>query len=133
MAKSTIQLGKYEIFGFHRSCLLSEAINEQELVQNLERLIASCDDIDLLEIYAELLGCGDDRFNLLRTFRNITHVHLYDPLSEAQSYALDGIAYKRGITPYEHTSALKKKAQKALERYPEVEKLFREVFPLIEF
>ena len=133
MKKNLLCSGKFQPLGFLYSNLLSESAGAEEVDAALIILIENCNDASLLELYVELLGHTDDDLALIKAFRNIKTVHWYDDLSEDQSDALTGITYKRGITPYEHTPALEKRAKRALEKHPEVEELFRKVFPFIEF
>ncbi|OBQ46483.1 hypothetical protein [Halodesulfovibrio spirochaetisodalis] len=133
MENKELKANEYEVIGFQHSCLLFETINEEELQTNLERLIVQCEDTELLIAYSDLIGCGEDRFSLIKTFRERYHGDWDVGLTEKQLDALTGIAYKRGIIPYEHTSGLERKAKKALKSHPEVERLFRKVFPFIDF
>lgn len=133
MESKTIQLGKYEIFGFIYECLLSEAVTGAEVQTSLEHLVAACDDIELLEIYADLLGNNDSDTDLIQSFDDIGDLDWMSPLTDSQDDALAGIAYQRGTIPYDHTPALEKKSRTALDKHPEVLKLFRDIFPFIDF
>lgn len=133
MTHTPITLERFEIFGFLYECLLSGAVTEKELQAGIEHLIEDCDDIGLLEIYPDLIECGEDRAELLHAFRNITHVFWDSPLRLSQFFALNGIALKRGFDSFDHTPLDDKRDRMMLERYPEVEKLFRKIFPFIEF
>lgn len=133
MTHPIITLERFEIFGFLQECLLSGAITEQELQTGIEHLIADCDDIGLLEIYPDLIECGEDRTELFHAFQNITHVFWRSPLRLSQFFALNGIALKRGFDMFDNTPLDDKRDRMMLERYPEVEELFRRTFPFIDF
>lgn len=133
MQNNDIILEKYEHLGFIYECLLSEAITEAEVLTSLEHLVAACEDKDLLEIYADILGHHDSDIELIQSFDDIGDLDWMSPLTDSQDDALTGIAYQRGTIPYEHTPALEANAKCALEKHPEVTILFREFFPFINF
>lgn len=91
MTHPTITLERFEIFGFLEECLLACAVTEKELQTGIEHLIAGCDDIGLLEIYPDLIECGEDRTELFHAFNNITHLFYDSPLRLSQSFALKAL------------------------------------------
>lgn len=133
MQNNDIILEKYEHLGFIYECLLSEAVTEAEVLTSLEHLVAACDDINLLEIYANLLGHHDSDTELIQSFDDMDDLDWMSPLTDSQDEALTGIAYQRGTIPYEHTPALEANAKHALKKHPEVTRLFRKFFPFIDF
>lgn len=135
MENNDIVLEKYKIFGFLYVCLLRSAVTENELRLTMEKLVADCEDIEFLEMYADILEYDGSRLDLLRNFENINHYKWYAPLSKEQDDALIGIAYQRGNRSTDETydEKYKQNGINALEKHPEVLRLFRKFFPFINF
>ena len=132
MLHNQITLEKHRILGFYLACIYSKAIDLAEMKRSIEGQLIICDDIEMLEIFSELVSFDGSKLELAKIIYN-SSPNSHSPLSESQDDALTGIAYKRGVIPYEHTPALEQTAKRALEKHPEVEELFREVFPFIKF
>lgn len=133
MEHKCILRNKYKIFGFLFACLSNMSVTEKELEQAIHCLIADCSDMELIETYIDILEYDGTRLDLMDKFRSINHSKWLSPLTKSQDDALIGIAYKRGVLQYEHTPELEANAKRALEKHPEVTKLFRDVFPFIDF
>lgn len=135
MENKDIVLEEYKILGFLYVCLLRSAVTEKELQTTMEKLVADCENIEFLEMYADILEYDGSRLNLIKNFRNIKNVDWRSPLSETQDDALIGIAFQRGnrFTDDIYDEKYKRNGINALEKHPEVLRLFRKVFPFIDF
>lgn len=130
MVNSTIRPSNgYEEIKFVYACFAAESISISELQKWADSRLLMCDDADLLDYYALLSVFNGKLVQLYELTRDI--VCTWDG-GNKYGFALIGIAFKRGAVPFEDSPS-REEALKALERYPEVEKLFRVVFPFIEF
>ena len=129
-----ILANKYKILGFLYSCLCNFTATEEEVLEAIHILIANCTDDEMLEHYIDLLENDGTRLNLMAQFKKINHFKWLPSLTDSQDNALIGITSKRGVAvPYDYTQSYENDMKSALDKHPEIEELFREVFPFIKF
>ncbi len=119
--------GSTHILEFVMDALFSGAIKNEDLKEWATCIIRDNDVTDIPDYIFELSAFNGKRTDLLEVIG-----FSFDwKCTKSQSSALYGIALKRGKELGEECSP--KVAMKALEKHPEVEKQFREVFPFIKF
>jgi hypothetical protein len=118
--------GDSDQIGFVVSCLFYQAINKDELHKWTYEVIKKYDELPIY-IY-DLAYFDEPLFHISKVIGFVPHW----PFSLEDKQALDGIAYKRGVEPYD-CPLTKEEALKKLEECPHIEKKFREIFPFIEF
>ena len=110
--------------GFVVSCLFNEAIELQDLHAWADEVMRSGEaHPDYIFELAVFKGPLKDIFKLIGFAPD-------SELTRSQENAILGIAYARGVTPYEKSPS-KEEALAALARHPEVMKRFREMFPFL--
>ena len=118
---------------FVENCLMSGAISQDELRQWLYHVIESIDDIPTYVF--DLLDTEDLR-EMFRGANGPIGFFTSSDLSDAESDAVTGIAYKRGHCdrPLRYDVYIERDAAfEALARNLHIEKRFRETFPFIAF
>lgn len=113
--------------GFVLTCLYRDAITDEEFLKLIFHIIEHNDDYPPYII--DLTDYKGDRLWLVKTIGFSTGW----PFAEEDDNAIYGITYKRGFKPYKDVTITKEEALKKLEECPHVEKMFREIFPFIDF
>lgn len=117
---------------FVKLCLMSGAISQDELREWLYHVIEHYDDIPTY--FFDLLDAKDLR-EMFRGANGPIGFFTSSDLSEIESDALTGIAYKRGFYdgPLGYDVHIERdEALKALQQNPHIEKRFCEMFPFIK-
>jgi len=110
--------------GFVVTCLFNEAIELQDLHAWADEVLRSgVTHPDYILELAVFKGPLKDIFKVIGFAPD-------SELSKSQEKAISGIAYARGVTPYEKSPS-KEAALAALERHPEIMHRFREMFPFL--
>jgi hypothetical protein len=114
---------------FVYNCLLSGAINMDEVNRWAEKVIGENEVSDLPDYIFDLIdfkGEVTDLRRLIGLFPSWKH-------TKEQDRAVYGIRVKRGRSlRRDDVSFNEEQALEALKKHPEVEKLFRETFPFID-
>lgn len=132
---SNITIEPLQLLGILYVSFLNLAVTQEELEKVIYSLIEKNCDEELFSILIDLLDYDGSRSGIIKNFRQINHKKWLPPLSGTQYDALAGIAYKRGnwISDSSDPKNNEEHALKALKNHPEVEELYRKVFPFIEF
>lgn len=117
-------------FAFISSCYYSGAISLAEASKWAEKEIITCEDISLLEVYAELCSLHEEE-DLRQILEPITNQYTLHLTSE-ESEALRGIALLRHGEPYEDCLARMYAAKKSLLEYPAILEFLKKIFPFIK-
>jgi hypothetical protein len=122
--------GNDQTIGFVYYCLLCGVINMDEVNRWVEKVIGENEVSDLPDYIFDLI-------DLKGTIRDLQRLIDFFPnwrCTKAQRKAIYGIAVKRGEKlSQDDVSFNEEQALEALKKHPEVEKLFRETFPFIDF
>ncbi|OCG64702.1 hypothetical protein [Gilliamella sp. Fer4-1] len=122
--------GNDQTIGFVYYCLLCGVINMDEVNRWAEKVIGENEVSDLPDYIFDLI-------DLKGTIRDLQRLIDFFPnwrCTKAQRKAIYGIAVKRGEKlSQDDVSFNEEQALEALKKHPEVEKLFRETFPFIDF
>lgn len=134
MENKKITIEQLQIIGVLYASFLNLAITQEELEKAIYSLIEKNSDEELFSILIDLLDYDGSRSGIIKNFRQINHKKWLPPLSGTQYDALVGIAYKRGnwVSDVSDPENNEEHALKALKNHPEVEELFRRVFPFIK-
>lgn len=119
-----------DTLGFVFDCLFSGVINKKEVNLWAEKVIGENEVKDLPDYIFDLIDYNGTAIYLSKLVG-------FDPIwkhTKSQDMALYGIRLKRGKSlRKDDVSFNAEQALKALEKHPEIEKLFRETFPFIDF
>ncbi|OCG78426.1 hypothetical protein A9G42_03160 [Gilliamella sp. Nev6-6] len=122
--------GNDQTIGFVYYCLLCGVINMDEVNRWAEKVIGENEVSDLPDYIFDLI-------DLKGTVNELEHLLGFFPCwrrTKEQRKAVYGIAVKRGEKlSQDDVSFNEEQALEALKKHPEVEKLFRETFPFIDF
>ncbi|OCG39208.1 hypothetical protein A9G29_09390 [Gilliamella sp. Fer2-1] len=122
--------GNDQTIGFVYSCLLSGIINMDEVNRWAEKVIGENEVSDLPDYIFDVIDFKGEVRELERLIGFFPNWRC----TKAQDRAVYGIAVKRGEKlSQDDVSFNEEQALEALKKHPEVEKLFRETFPFIDF
>jgi hypothetical protein len=122
--------GNDQTIGFVYSCLLSGIINMDDVNRWAEKVIGENEVSDLPDYIFDVIDFKGEVRELERLIGFFPNWRC----TKAQDRAVYGIAVKRGEKlSQDDVSFNEEQALEALKKHPEVEKLFRETFPFIDF
>ena len=122
--------GNDQTIGFVVCCLLCGVINMDEVNRWAEKVIGENEVSDLPDYIFDLIDFNGTITELDR----LLGFFPYWRRTKAQGRAVYGIAVKRGEKlSQDDVSFNEEQSLEALKKHPEIEKLFRETFPFIDF
>ncbi|OCG78420.1 hypothetical protein A9G42_03120 [Gilliamella sp. Nev6-6] len=122
--------GNDQTIGFVYYCLLCGVINMDEVNRWAEKVIGENEVSDLPDYIFDVIDFKGEVRELERLIGFFPNWRC----TKAQDRAVYGIAVKRGEKlSQDDVSFNEEQALEALKKHPEVEKLFRETFPFIDF
>lgn len=131
MAKFRVTIEDSYDLGFADACLLSAAISREEFSKWVYWVIEHSDD----ELPTYFFGLDSLERRAGALYRAIGFVPSPD-LSDSESNAIDGIAYKRGAydpPPNYDAHIGREDALRALADNPHIEQRFRDTFPFLDY